>query len=231
MKKARLAGIVVAVGLIGAGSVAYAAIPDDDGVLHGCYNKGGLLQDKGALRVVEKGERCRSTELATTWSQTGPQGPVGPVGPTGATGETGATGATGAEGPVGPTGPQGAQGAQGVPGFSDAYMAGGNVDLHNHTETPVASIQLQAGSYALFGKAELQNLDGDNQNGYCKLSTGDVTPVRLGWSITSPRIPVSVQDLLVLDAPGTATLYCSTYDGRARYGRITALKVGEAHYQ
>lgn len=227
MKKARLAGIVAAVGIIGAGSVAYAAIPDDDGVIHGCYNKGGLLQDKGNLRVSEDG-RCRSNELAVKWSQTGPQGPVGPVGPVG---PTGAKGETGAEGPAGPAGPQGAQGEQGAPGFSDAYIAGGIVELHNHTETPVASIQLEAGSYALFGKAELQNLDGDNQNGYCNLSTGDVTPVRLGWRITSPRIPVSVQDVLTLNGPGTATLYCSTYNGWARNGKLTALKVGAVHYR
>lgn len=230
MRKARLAGIVVAVGLIGAGSVAYAAIPGAGGEVHGCYNKGGLLQDKGALRVVDEDERCRYNELAMTWSQTGPQGPVGATGPIGPTGAKGETGATGAEGPAGSTGPQGAQGAQGVPGFSDAYQAGGGADLHNHTETPVATLQLEAGQYALFGKAELQNLDGDNQNGYCKLSTGDVTPVRLGWSITSARIPVSVQDVLSLDAPGTATLYCSTYNGRARYGKLTALKVGAIHY-
>ncbi|MDX6280080.1 MAG: hypothetical protein QOH03_1151 [Kribbellaceae bacterium] len=226
MKKARLAGIVAAVGVIGAGSVAYAAIPDDEGVVHGCYNKGGLLQDKGALRVVDKGERCRSNETAMTWSQTGPQGPLGPVGPVG---PTGAKGETGTEGPAGPTGPAGPQGAQGDPGFSDGYQASGVVELHNHTDTPVASIELPAGSYAVFGKAELQNLDGDNQNGFCKLSTGDVTGVRLGWDRTARRIPVSVQDVLTLDDPGAVTLFCGTYNGWAANGKLTVLKVGTLH--
>jgi len=73
MNRGRIAGIVAAVGLIGAGSVAYAAIPDAVGVVHGCYNKGGLLQDKGALRVVQSGEKCRANELAMTWNQTGPK--------------------------------------------------------------------------------------------------------------------------------------------------------------
>jgi hypothetical protein len=239
MNKARFAGIAVAVGLIGAGSVAYAAIPDAAGVLHGCYNKGGLLQDKGALRVVDEGERCRTNELAVTWSQTGPRGPAGPVGATGATGatgeqgpkgDTGAAGATGPAGPAGPTGATGATGPQGPAGFSDAYIGRANpVKLTNFAQTPVASVSLPAGVYALFGKAELQNDDGDNQSASCSLSTGDQTGVRLGWTITSRRIPVSVQDLLTLNGPGTATLYCSTYNGAAVSGKITALKVGALH--
>ncbi|WP_460665224.1 hypothetical protein [Kribbella swartbergensis] len=101
--------------------------------------------------------------------------------------------------------------------------------LLNFAQTPVASVSLPAGVYALFGKAELQNDDGDNQSASCSLSTGDQTGVRLGWSITSRRIPVSVQDLLTLNAPGTATLYCSTYNGAAVSGKITALKVGAIH--
>lgn len=235
MNKGRLAGIVVAVGLIGAGSVAYAAIPDQNGVIHGCYNTGGLLQEKGALRVSDDG-RCKSNEIAVDWNRTGPMGPMGatgPAGPTGATGPEGPQGAkgdTGATGPAGPAGPTGAQGPQGQPGFSDAYIGrGGNVRLNNNVGTLVASVQLPAGVYALFGKAELQNEDGDNQSAACALSTGDQTGVRLGWSITSRRIPVSVQDLLTLTGPGTATLTCSTYNGWAVSGKITALKVGQLH--
>jgi len=235
MLKTRIAGITTAVVLIGAGTVAYAAIPGPDGVIQGCYNKGGLLQDKGALRVSEDG-KCRSNELAVNWNRTGPTGPAGPVGPTGATGaagatgETGAPGATGGPGAKGDTGATGPAGPAGPAGFSDAYIGRSDaVKLNNNTQTVVASVNLPAGVYALFGKAELQNDDGDNQSAACALSTGDRTGVRLGWDITARRIPVSVQDLLTLNGPGTATMTCSTYNGWAASGKLTALKVGALH--
>lgn len=57
--------------------VAFGAIPDSDGVIHGCYLKGD-----GGLRVIdtEAGETCRSAETELLWNQTGPQGPQGPQG-------------------------------------------------------------------------------------------------------------------------------------------------------
>lgn len=64
------------------GGVAYASIPDDDGVIHGCYKT-----SDGKLRVIDSAtQTCASGETSLTWSQTGPQGP---------------TGATGAAGPAG----------------------------------------------------------------------------------------------------------------------------------
>jgi hypothetical protein len=66
--------------------IAYASIPDANGVIHSCYNS-----DNGALRVFGKSkdyQQCNAGEKALDWSQTGPTGP---------------TGLTGARGPVGPT--------------------------------------------------------------------------------------------------------------------------------
>lgn len=76
------------------GGVAYAAIPDAGGVIHGCYRTANPA--KGALTVVdsEAGGVCPSGTAELNWNQTGPQG---------------ATGATGSQGPAGPSGISGYQ--------------------------------------------------------------------------------------------------------------------------
>lgn len=102
-----------------AAGVAYAAIPDSGGVIHGCYNR-----SNGQLRVIDPGagENCKTPESVLDWNQTGPAGatgpagPAGPAGPIGPAGATGATGATGPAGPAGPAGPTGATGATGATG-------------------------------------------------------------------------------------------------------------------
>jgi len=58
--------------IVAVGGVAYAAIPDSEGVIHGCFNK-----QNGNLRVVESGGACRSSESAIDWNQQGPPGPPG----------------------------------------------------------------------------------------------------------------------------------------------------------
>src|SRR6476659_3553798 len=101
-----LLGLLVGVAVAAAG-IAYASIPDANGVIHSWYNS-----DNGALRVFGKSkdyQQCNAGEKALDWSQTGPTGPIGATGPTGATGATGATGPTGAtgQGATGATGPTG----------------------------------------------------------------------------------------------------------------------------
>jgi hypothetical protein len=89
MKKLALtAGLVLLLS-----GVAYAAIPDASGVIHGCYKLSNPA--KGAVVVIdsEAGETCPSGTAPLNWNQTGPQGPAGPQGP------------TGPQGPEGPAGP------------------------------------------------------------------------------------------------------------------------------
>jgi hypothetical protein len=119
--KRLITGLVVTTAL--AGGIAYAAIPDAGGVIHGCYK-----QENGQLRVVNSAADCNSAELPITWNQqgvkgdkgdkgaTGAQGPAGQQGARGATGPSGPTGDTGAPGPQGPQGPAGAQGLPGAKG-------------------------------------------------------------------------------------------------------------------
>jgi hypothetical protein len=89
----RLALAAAAVAALGAG-IAYAAIPDAAGVIHGCYRT-SLDDEKGQLRVVSEAENCRNNETPIQWSQTGPAGPPGPPGADGADGEDGEDGEDG----------------------------------------------------------------------------------------------------------------------------------------
>ena len=143
-----LACVVLVVALA---STGLAAIPGDDGTIHGCYaTKSGLLlgipYSKGDLRAVQPLEACRSYEKPVSWNHEGQPGvpgldgmagAVGPVGATGAdgadgqTGADGATGATGPAGPAGPTGPAGETGPEGPAGPS--------------TSTPHASVNFDGG--------------------------------------------------------------------------------------
>jgi type VI protein secretion system component Hcp len=78
--------------------VAYASIPDNAGVIHGCIvnNQVFLGPAKGTVRIIDADtDKCQPNETAIQWSQTGPAG---------------AAGAPGAQGMPGPAGPQGAAG-------------------------------------------------------------------------------------------------------------------------
>jgi len=71
--------VAIAVGgaVFGVVTAVQAAIPDSNGVIHGCY-----LKVSGPLRVVD-GSACKSSELALNWNQTGQAGPTGPTGAAG----------------------------------------------------------------------------------------------------------------------------------------------------
>jgi hypothetical protein len=71
--------------LLLAGGVAVASIPDSSGVINGCWNK-----TNGNLRVIDTAnDSCRTSEIAISWNETGPQGPQGPQGPAGPPGPPG----------------------------------------------------------------------------------------------------------------------------------------------
>ncbi len=59
----RYIAIVVAVA-VGGVAVAYAAIPDSKGVIHGCRNSGS-----GLLRVIDSGQTCSASESSLDWVQ------------------------------------------------------------------------------------------------------------------------------------------------------------------
>jgi hypothetical protein len=81
---------------------------------------------------------------------TGNTGPAGPRGPQGDKGDKGDRGDDGATGPTGPTGPTAA--------YSTTGIAAAN--LADTADTTVATLSLPAGSYAIQGNADVDNLAG-----------------------------------------------------------------------
>jgi len=79
-----IAALAVAVTAAVIGGVAAAAIPDNAGAIHGCYNR-----VNGGLRVVDSGATCKPGEVALPWNQQGTKGPAGPPGPPGPPAPTG----------------------------------------------------------------------------------------------------------------------------------------------
>ena len=144
---AATAGAFVATAL--AGGIAWAAIPGPGGVIEGCYKQNG-----GQLRVVDAASDCNSSELALSWSQTGPSGPQGssgasgPQGPSGPSGDQGPSGPTGADGTSGPSGPSGVAGEPGEPGASGPSGPEGGLGgvvgweiVTNTATVPTATVQ------------------------------------------------------------------------------------------
>jgi hypothetical protein len=113
-RRATLATLVLgALALAGLGGLVYAAIPDADNLITGCYKK-----SNGHLRVIDpgKGGNCKPGERRLRWNQEGPVGPRGPRGRRGRQGPPGLQGPPGAQGPKGDQGLQGPPGAQGLKG-------------------------------------------------------------------------------------------------------------------
>lgn len=66
-------------GLVVVGGVAFAAIPDSNGLINACYDNA-----TGAVRLVDAPGNCAKTgETGISWNQTGPPGPPGSPGATG----------------------------------------------------------------------------------------------------------------------------------------------------
>lgn len=79
--RGRLVAATIACLVVTAG-LALATIPDESGVLHGCYLKSG-----GAVRIIDSSVAgCKSNETAISWNV---QGPAGAPGTPGAPGERG----------------------------------------------------------------------------------------------------------------------------------------------
>jgi hypothetical protein len=93
MRRFLLAATLVAALAAAAGSIAWATIPDGEGVIHACVERNG-----GDVRLIDPdlGQTCTRKEAATDWNRTGPAGPSGPAG------QPGPPGPAGQPGPPGP---------------------------------------------------------------------------------------------------------------------------------
>jgi hypothetical protein len=80
--------VCVAAAVAGLAGVVQAAIPDTNGVIHGCYSANGSTGNGGTqLNIVDSAKAsCSKGQAQVTWSQTGPQGPPGTNGTNGTNG-------------------------------------------------------------------------------------------------------------------------------------------------
>ena len=134
----RRAGRIVVASIIvlgAAAGIAYASIPDSNGIIHLCVKDDGNVRAVDPSSTKKDQQACKKDERAVDIHQNGatgppgPQGavgPQGPPGPQGAKGDPGSQGPPGAMGPVGPkgdtgdAGPQGPKGDTGDPGAPGA---------------------------------------------------------------------------------------------------------------
>jgi Collagen triple helix repeat (20 copies) len=228
--------VVLVTGALAA-TVAFAQIPDSNGVIHACYHT-----SNGGIRVVDDPSECTTGEAELEWYQTGAAGAQGPAGPQGSMGPAGVDGAQGAQGPAGPPGVDGAQGAQGPagpPGVDGADgvqgaqgpagppgadgVGGAAVGVASSTIHPVRvrrratvleRLQLQAGSYVLMAKVSLAQRFWHGTRIMCGLRAGgraDRASVRLAPSASASALTVDLMLSRTLSAPTTARLFCRYY--------------------
>ena len=94
-------GIAIVGGIVVAGGLLSATIPDSAGTVHTCYTK-----STGTIRVIDNSVTgCKQGETSLRWNVQGPMGPGGP------------------QGLEGPAGPPGAPGAPGEPGKDSILTA------------------------------------------------------------------------------------------------------------
>ena len=195
-----------------AAAVAFGAIPDSNGVIHGCYTTA-----TGSLRVVNASSECFVTETALDW---GAQGPAGATGSQGVQGVAGAQGATGAQGPQGPIGPSDA--------FASSTLRAVRVGRSPKT---MERLDLDAGAHMLVAKVGLSQLARRSTRVVCTLSVGtalDRSTVRL---VPAPAA-ATMHLLLTADpgAPAAALVRCRHYSPPsarvfAANVQLTAIKV------
>jgi hypothetical protein len=189
-----------------AAGVAYATIPDGQGVIHACFKT-----DSGQLRVSDAGA-CNPSETPLSWSQAGPAGPQGPPGP---------------QGLAGPPGPGGDVFTE----FSTGGI-GQPVPIAPIATPPVlAELPLAAGSYSISAALEVSNNVFDANYVGCSLSAGtdeDETLAHLA-QLTDPgdEARLALQTVHTFAAAGTVRLRCSALAEAIWTDlRITAVRAG-----
>ena len=210
--------VVVVTGTLAA-TVAFAQIPDSNGVIHACYHTAN-----GGIRVVDDPSECSSGEAPLEWYQTGAAGAQGPAGPQGPAGVDGANGAQGAQGPQGAPGVDGADGADGAQGpQGSAGPPGAGVGFASSTTGPrrvrrratvLERLQLPPGSYVLMAKVSLAQTSWHGTRVMCALRAGaraDRASVRLAPSASASALTVDLMLSRTLSTPTTARLFCRYY--------------------
>jgi hypothetical protein len=206
IRPAFVALAIVGIALV-AGGIAYAAIPDGSGVIHGCYQK-----NQGTLRVIDTGttQTCSSSEAPLTWSQTGPQGQPGQQGQ---------------QGPPGPTGP------------SDVWSVDGccavlkNIAPFDTWVTVATTSTLPAGSYSVESEIEIENTLSTFTDYACDLVDSEANIYQDTRFSSSDWVTIPDQAVITLASPDTISLSCfaSQPGAEAFNWKLAAIKIGTVH--
>lgn len=197
-----LGALAVVGALLLAGGVAYATVPDGNGVIHGCYGT-----KDGSVRVIDPGagQSCDSKrETALDWNQTGPQGP---------------------QGVQGPAGERGPSDAWAVDGYGSSIYPMNPAHL-----TQLASVSLPAGNY--FVAAQTVFHDAGYAEYHCFLadSGGTVQGVHT-WGNSAEDTTLSAQSMVALSSTDTVAFTCMTSGAStlAYNWKLHAIQIGTVH--
>jgi len=227
-----------------AGGIAYASIPDSNGVIHGCYSLNGANGTNGTpLNIVNSANAsCSRGQQEVTWGQVGPQGQPGvsvtstSLNPGDANCPTGGSQFTAA----GPTvtyacnGAKGDKGDTGATGPSNAYTNYGD-GVHaiatGDTQT-VSSVTLPVGTYTLSATVSVgTGSDDDHTHGSCSLVSagtlnGQGALASLENGVSQVRMPL-IGDVTVTSNNTSVFLRCTALDAPIQeVGDLIATKVG-----
>jgi hypothetical protein len=182
-RRTKLVVLAGAVALAAAGSIAWAAIPDSGGVIHGCYEN-----VSGKLRVsdTDDGEpkACGNNETSLSWSQQGPPGPPGPEGPKGDTGDTG---------------PQGPPGMSGYEQVSDTTEFNGDDSKQAFASCPEGKKVTGGGAFIVYSSPDQTGIfisqSGPESNGVgWSVEAREVLEVGDPWGLQAEAICVVVEE-------------------------------------
>lgn len=223
----------VAIALLGI--IAYASIPDSNGVIYGCYKKSG-----GTLRVIDHpAQQCDArAEVLLSWNQTGPQGPAGPTGPMRPAGPTGATGPQGPQGETGPAGPTGPAGqAGGITSATFLYLP--STDIPAGGFNKIASKTLPAGNWAAIATVEIyaSSIEDFLFSPVCQLRSGDTViggASAEDWHIHetvqkdsySQEASLPINGLASLPSGGEVSVWCGNSEEGHATAQVIFLQVG-----
>ena len=239
--RALVAALVVVMAAT-AGGIAYAAIPDSDGVIHGCYSGNGANAMNGTqLNIINSDSAsCGKNQKAITWSQTGPPGNDG-VSVTSASLNPGDTNcpaggsqftAAGANvtyacnGLNGDKGDKGDTGATGPAGPSAAYTNYGDGfhTIGDGLTQTVASVAVPAGSYVLSGAAKAIGID-PPEFLQCFFTAGTTVNGRTAVFTSDKEVPV-LGDVTLVNTTNPVFLRCFALNGTIQAaGQMIATKV------
>src|SRR5262249_12181211 len=105
----------------------------------------------------------------------------------------------------------------------------GIASLHNFAEVIVVKLELEKGSWVIFGRVLVDNFDSDQQDITARI-IHDANVIIDGINIYADgktRHCLAVQATLRSNRAETVVLVCSTYKGIAEYGSLIAFKVDD----